>query len=71
MCCSEKLEIELCFSSIITVVTERLEEKMDRHTRECRQQRQEDKKPNCLATVAANVWRKKRLRGRIASSPRS
>ena len=27
MCCSEKLESELCFSSIITVVAERLEEK--------------------------------------------
>ena len=62
MCCSEKLEIELCFSSIITVVTERLEEKMDRHIRECRQQRQEDKKPNCLPTVAATVWRKKEIK---------
>ena len=59
MCCSEKLESELCFSSIITVVTERLEEKKDRHIRECRQQRQEDKKPNCLPIVAASVWRKK------------
>ena len=58
MCCSEKLEIELCFSSIITVGAERLEKKMDRHIRECRQQRQEDKKPNCLPTVAAGVWRK-------------
>ena len=27
MCCSEKLESELCFSSIITVGAERLEEK--------------------------------------------
>ena len=60
MCCSEKLESELCFSSIITaVVTERLEEKKDRHIRECRQQRQEDKKPNCFPIVAASVWRKK------------
>ena len=71
MCCSEKLESELCFSSIITVGAERLEEKKDRHIRECRQQRQEDKKPNCLPTVAASVWRKKRLRGRKGSSPRS
>ena len=62
MCCSEKLEIELCFSSIITVVTERLEEKMDRHIREGRQKRQEDKKPNCLPTVAATVWRKKEIK---------
>ena len=62
MCCSEKLENEFCLFSIITVVTERLEEKMDRHTRECRQQRQEDKKPNCLPTVAATVWRKKEIK---------
>ena len=68
MCCSEKLESELCFSSTITVVAERLE---DRHIRECRQKRQEDKKPNCLPTVVASVWRKKRLRGRKGSSPRS